>query len=96
MIKTLSLSSLSFSFPQIYQKWTSSASLQQLRLEDTSDPRDGVIFVLSKDEGLARFENVVLVGSGQDVYVAVVCILLFYFLSSVEERKGFFFEKKNH
>ena len=53
----------------LYQKWTQSSSLQQLRVEDASDPRDTFLYRLARDDLLHEFQNIVLVASPQDVYV---------------------------
>ena len=53
----------------LYQKWTQSSSLQQLRVEDASDPRDTFLYQLARDDLLHEFQNIVFMASPQDVYV---------------------------
>ena len=53
----------------LYQKWTQSSSLQQLRIEDASDPRETCLYRLAREDKLHEFQNIVLVASPQDVYV---------------------------
>ena len=52
----------------LYSKMRKSASLQELRLSDNSDIRLSVLYSLSEHHGLAEFQNVILVGSSQDLY----------------------------
>ncbi|KAL3310122.1 hypothetical protein Ciccas_011316 [Cichlidogyrus casuarinus] len=53
----------------VMQKWKKSKSLQQLRIRDTSDPRQSFLYALSKNCGLNKFKFVLLVSSPQDKYV---------------------------
>ena len=41
----------------LYQKWTQSASLQELRLMEMGDPRESLLYTLSYD-GTAQTERI--------------------------------------
>ena len=75
----------------LYQKWTQSVSLQQLRMDDNSNPKGSFLYSLSTDEGLSKFENVYLVGSSQDLFVSTGFFFFSVFFFSVFFFSFFFF-----
>ncbi len=52
----------------VWQKWTNSGCLKQLRLQDATDPTESFIFKLSKSKGLEYFKTIIIVSSEQDQY----------------------------
>jgi len=53
----------------VWQKWSNSACLLQLRLIDNPDPTKTYLYRLSQKKGLEYFQNILLVSSEQDLYV---------------------------
>eukprot|EP00026_Physarum_polycephalum_P001066 Phypoly_transcript_01067.p1 GENE.Phypoly_transcript_01067~~Phypoly_transcript_01067.p1 ORF type:complete len:1167 (+),score=163.07 Phypoly_transcript_01067:204-3704(+) len=53
----------------VWQKWSNSACLLQLRLMDHPDPTKTYLYKLSQKKGLEYFQNILLVSSEQDLYV---------------------------
>jgi hypothetical protein len=52
----------------IWQKWTSSAALKQLRLQDAADPQATYLYKLSQEKVLEYFKTIILASSEQDLY----------------------------
>jgi hypothetical protein len=60
----------------LYQKWTQSVSIQQLRVMDSPDQRNSFLYSLAMDDKMSCFENIFLIGSEQDVYAPAASALL--------------------
>lgn len=48
--------------------WMKSASLKQLGMQDSNDPRQTVLYKLSQDDGFDWFQDIILFSSPQDSY----------------------------
>jgi pimeloyl-ACP methyl ester carboxylesterase len=53
----------------LYQKWTQSVSLQQLRMADHPNLRQTYLYRLSQMDHMKSFQNIFLLASQQDAYV---------------------------
>lgn len=53
----------------VWQKWSNSSCLLQLRLLDDPDLTKTYLYKLSQKKGLEHFQNILLVSSEQDLYV---------------------------
>ncbi|XP_075729435.1 protein FAM135A-like [Rhipicephalus microplus] len=53
------------------QRFENTASLKQMMLADNQDVRKTYLYRLSKDNGLAHFKNILLVGSADDYIVPI-------------------------
>ena len=60
----------------LYQKWTQSVSIQQLRVTDSTDMRSSFLYSLAVNDKMDHFQNLFLIGSEQDVYAPAASALL--------------------
>ena len=63
----------------LYQKLTSSVSVEQLRLGDHSEERASLLYDLAKNDQLSCFKNVILAGSSQ-VFLLLFLFYVYFFV----------------